>query len=88
MPERVSHWRVQQRRWSTGFVEVARKLLGRIWGAPWRLRTKLSASFLIFVQAFYPCAAIGLVSLALCLVLRGGDVRPYVPALALVAAQG
>ena len=85
VPERVGHWRVQQRRWSTGFVEVARKLLRQIWGAPWRFGYKLSASFLIFVQAFYPCAAIGVVSLVLCLALRGGDVRPYIPALTLVA---
>ncbi len=85
VPERVSHWRVQQRRWSTGFVEVARKLLRRIWGAPWRFGTKLAASFLIFVQLFYPCAAVGVVSLLACIALRDGDVRPYVPALALVA---
>ncbi len=86
VPERVSHWRVQQRRWSTGFVEVARKLLGQIWRAPWRLGFKLSASFLILVQAFYPCAAIGIVSLLACVALRGGDAKPYLPALALVAA--
>ena len=84
VPERVSHWRVQQRRWSTGFVQVARKLLGTIWAAPWTLRYKLSASFLILVQVFYPCAAIGIVSLAACVALRGGDVSPYLPILALV----
>ena len=84
VPERVSHWRVQQRRWSTGFVEVARKLLTTIWSAPWSFGYKLSASFLIFVQAFFPCVAIGLVSLAACVALRGGDIMPYVPALALI----
>ena len=84
VPERVSHWRVQQRRWSTGFVEVARKLLTTIWRAPWSFGFKLSASFLIFVQAFYPCAAIGIVSLVACLALRGGDVVSYLPALVLI----
>lgn len=84
VPERVSHWRVQQRRWSTGFVEVARKLLATIWQAPWSLPFKLSASFLIFVQLFYPCAAIAIVSFLLCAALRGGHVGPYVPLLVLV----
>ena len=86
VPERISHWRVQQRRWSTGFVQVARKLLATIWGANWSLRYKLSAGFLIFVQAFYPCAAIGLVSLVACLLLRQGDIAPYIPVLALVGS--
>ena len=86
VPERISHWRVQQRRWSTGFVEVARKLLRAVWGAPWSFQFKLSASFLIFVQAFYPCAAIGIVSLVACVLLRGGDVTAYVPALTLIGS--
>ncbi len=86
VPERVSHWRVQQRRWSTGFVQVARKLLATIWGAPWSFPFKLSASFLIFVQVFYPCAAAGIVALVVGVALRGGDARPYVPVLALIGA--
>ena len=84
VPERVSHWRVQQRRWSTGFVQVARKLLAIIWRAPWSFGFKLSASFLIFVQVFYPCAAIGIVSLIAGVILRGGDARPYMPVLTLI----
>ena len=84
VPEKVSHWRVQQRRWSTGFVQVARKLLAKIWGAPWPFGFKLTASFLIFVQVFYPCAAIGIVSLIACVALRLGDITPYIPVLALI----
>ena len=86
VPERVSHWRVQQRRWSTGFVQVARKLLGTIWRAPWSLGFKLSASFLIFVQLFYPCVAVGIVSLIAGVALRGGDATPYLPVLGLIGA--
>ncbi len=86
VPERVSHWRVQQRRWSTGFVQVARKLLPTIWSAPWSLLFKLSASFLIFVQVFYPCAAIGIVALVAGVALRGGDATPYGPVLGLIGA--
>ena len=84
VPERVSHWRVQQRRWSTGFVEVARKLLATIWRAPWSLGFKLSACFLIFVQLFYPCAAVAIVSLLACVILRAGQFGPYVPVFVLV----
>lgn len=77
VPDRLSHWRVQQRRWSTGFVEVARKLLPTIWNAPWTLGYKLSAMFLIFVQIFFPAAAVGLVSLFACIFIRHGNYHPY-----------
>ena len=81
VPERIGHWRVQQRRWSTGFVQVARKLLAAIWTAPWSVSFKLSASFLIFVQMFFPCLALGVVSFVACLALRGGNIVPYLPML-------
>ena len=84
VPERISHWRVQQRRWSTGFIEVARKLLPQIWHAPWTLGFKLSAAFLIFVQVFYACVAMGLVSFLAAVAMRGGDFTPYLPALTIV----
>ncbi len=57
VPDRLDHWRVQQRRWSNGFVQVARKLLGEVWGSDWALSRKISASALILIQAFYLCAA-------------------------------
>ena len=84
VPERVSHWRVQQRRWSTGFVEVARKLLAAVWEAPWSLSYKLSACFLIFVQAFYPCAAVSVVCFAACITLRRGHLSPYLESMEIV----
>ena len=59
VPEKVSHWQVQQRRWSNGFVQVARKLFGEVWMANWPWWRKLSASFLILIQMFYPCVALG-----------------------------
>lgn len=86
VPDRMSHWRVQQRRWSIGFIEVARKLLAEIWNAPWSFGYKLSAAFLIFVQVFYPCVAIGLVSLGVCVLLRRGDVTPYLPPIILIGS--
>jgi cellulose synthase/poly-beta-1,6-N-acetylglucosamine synthase-like glycosyltransferase len=84
VPERVRHWRVQQRRWSNGFVQVARKLMGRVWTAHWPLSRKVSATALIMIQAFYPCAAIALVSLLFCLILSGLNPLAYLPLLGLV----
>ena len=86
VPDRISHWRVQQRRWSTGFVEVARKLVPTIWEAPWSFSYKLSAMFLIFVQVFYPCAALGMVSLIVCIIIRHGNYNPYWPYMLLIGA--
>jgi cellulose synthase/poly-beta-1,6-N-acetylglucosamine synthase-like glycosyltransferase len=87
VPEKVSHWQVQQRRWSNGFVQVARKLLGEVWMANWPVWRKLSASFLILIQTFYPCVALTCLSLVLCAILRGGDLAPYLPVIATIAAM-
>jgi cellulose synthase/poly-beta-1,6-N-acetylglucosamine synthase-like glycosyltransferase len=86
VPEKVSHWQVQQRRWSNGFVQVARKLLGDVWTAKWPVWRKLSASFLILIQTFYPCVALACLSLGLCVFIRGGDFAPYLPIIATIAA--
>jgi cellulose synthase/poly-beta-1,6-N-acetylglucosamine synthase-like glycosyltransferase len=85
VPEQVRHWRVQQRRWSNGFVQVARKLLPKVWNSSWTFRGKLSASALILIQAFYPCAAIAVVASIFCLLLRGFDVHVYIPLMILMA---
>ena len=85
VPDKVSHWQVQQRRWSNGFVQVARKLLSEVWTAEWPVWRKLSASFLILIQTFYPCVALACLSLALCAIIRGGDLAPYVPVIATIA---
>ncbi len=85
VPERVRHWRVQQRRWSNGFVQVARKLLPKVWASDWSLSGKISASALILIQAFYPCAAIATVAFLFCLVLRGLNPLAYVPLMGFMA---
>jgi cellulose synthase/poly-beta-1,6-N-acetylglucosamine synthase-like glycosyltransferase len=86
VPEKFSHWQVQQRRWSNGFVQVARKLLSEVWAAEWPIWRKLSASFLILIQAFYPCAAVASISLLICVTARGGDLAPYLPVIATLTA--
>lgn len=87
VPDEVRHWQVQQRRWSNGFVQVARKLLKQVWTADWSLYRKVSASLLILIQAFYPCVAIASLSLFACTLLRGGDPQAYVPILTIVLAS-
>jgi cellulose synthase/poly-beta-1,6-N-acetylglucosamine synthase-like glycosyltransferase len=86
VPDKVSHWQVQQRRWSNGFVQVARKLLSEVWAAEWPVWRKLSAAFLILIQTFYPCVALACISLALCAFIRGGDLAPYAPIIETIAA--
>jgi cellulose synthase/poly-beta-1,6-N-acetylglucosamine synthase-like glycosyltransferase len=85
VPDRLDHWRVQQRRWSNGFVQVARKLLGEVWGSDWALGRKISASALILIQAFYLCAATATLALLACVVLRGFDIVPYLPVIEFLA---
>jgi len=86
VPEKVAHWQVQQKRWSTGFVQVARKMVIEIGQADWSLWRKLSASFLILIQLFYPCVAVACAALLACVLLRDGDLTPYLPILAIIAA--
>ena len=45
LPESVGAFKSQQRRWTRGAVQTARKLLPRIWRAPVPLSTKLEATF-------------------------------------------
>jgi cellulose synthase/poly-beta-1,6-N-acetylglucosamine synthase-like glycosyltransferase len=85
VPDRVGHWRVQQRRWSNGFVQVARKLFGELWVTDWQIWRKASATSLILIQMFYPCVALGSLSLALIAIVRGGDMAFYQPLIATAA---
>jgi cellulose synthase/poly-beta-1,6-N-acetylglucosamine synthase-like glycosyltransferase len=86
VPEQVRHWRVQQKRWSNGFVQVARKMLKQIWTADWSARRKVSATVLILIQAFFPCAAIAFASLLAGVILRDGDPAAYLSVITLIGA--
>ncbi|WP_374309251.1 glycosyltransferase family 2 protein [Methylocella sp.] len=86
VPDQVRHWRVQQRRWSNGFVQVARKLMKQVWESDWPLRRKISAMPLILVQTFYPCAAVAIGSMSASILLRQGDAAAYAPVIGMIAA--
>ncbi|MDQ0392267.1 glycosyltransferase family 2 protein [Labrys monachus] len=73
-PADIGAWRVQQARWSTGFVQVARKALPLIWRAAWPLPAKLGASLLLGLQAGLPCFLLAAGAL-----LLDGGVRGFGP---------
>ncbi|WP_448954268.1 glycosyltransferase family 2 protein [Labrys neptuniae] len=54
-PADLANWRVQQARWSTGFVQVARKGLPLVWRSNWRLSAKLGTCLLLGLQLGLPC---------------------------------
>jgi len=87
VPEKVCDWRIQQRRWSNGFVQVARRLFAEVWKTRWPFWRKLSASSLILIQTFYPCVALAFLSVFSGALLRGGDMDPYLPAITIILAS-
>ncbi|MBI3274785.1 MAG: glycosyltransferase, partial [Methylocystis sp.] len=85
VPEGIRDFRRQQRRWSNGFMQVAQKTILPLWRAPWTLMQRLAAIGLMAHQIFFPAAAIGLLALIVAVILRGGTIVPYLPALELIA---
>jgi cellulose synthase/poly-beta-1,6-N-acetylglucosamine synthase-like glycosyltransferase len=81
VPDRVRHWRVQQRRWASGFAQIARKLSVPLWKSPLSLFQKIFVGFLILYQAGLPALAIATVALCLDIVLREGAFPPVGPLL-------
>jgi cellulose synthase/poly-beta-1,6-N-acetylglucosamine synthase-like glycosyltransferase len=84
VPDQMRHWRVQQRRWASGFAQIARKLIGPISRSSWSIPKKFQAGFLILYQAALPVIAIAAVALLSDLVLRGGSLPPVGALLATV----
>jgi len=84
VPDRVRHWRVQQRRWASGFAQIARKLSARLWFSGWTLNRKLQAGFLILYQAGLPIIALAAVALLIDVLLRGGGLPPVGPIFATI----
>ncbi len=79
-PADLASWRVQQARWSTGFVQVARKSLPLVWRSNWSLAAKVGTSLLLGLQLGLPCFV-----LAACAFLADGMLRGFGPAHAVLA---
>jgi len=55
LPEDLHAFRAQQRRWTRGSAQTARKLLGHVWRTPGvRLAARLEATFQLTLNAAYP----------------------------------
>jgi hypothetical protein len=70
-PENLTAWRAQQRRWSHGFVQVAAKMLPRIWASALPLGRKTAATLLVGLQAAFPCFVIAAGAFLADIILRG-----------------
>ncbi|MGH6890392.1 MAG: glycosyltransferase family 2 protein [Rhizomicrobium sp.] len=79
VPERMRHWRVQQRRWASGFAQIARKLGVPLWRSRWSVGKKLQAGFLILYQGALPVIAVATLALFTDILLRGIRLPPLAP---------
>ncbi|MFT4131263.1 glycosyltransferase family 2 protein [Labrys sp. (in: a-proteobacteria)] len=70
-PADLASWRVQQARWSTGFVQVARKGLPLVWHSNWNLAAKFGTSLLLGLQLGLPCLVLAVAAFVLDGLLRG-----------------
>lgn len=85
VPEQIEHWRVQQRRWAMGFAQIARKLWTVIWMSHWSLAQRISAGFLLLYQVFMPITVLAILTMAIDLALRGGQLAfPALPLLGVI----
>jgi cellulose synthase/poly-beta-1,6-N-acetylglucosamine synthase-like glycosyltransferase len=69
LPPTLAAWRTQQFRWTKGFAQVAKKLIGRVWRSRLPFAAKLAFTLQTAQPMCYPLAALSLVgSLSLLLV--------------------
>ncbi len=71
LPQKVEDFSAQQSRWSKGFVQVARKLLGPIWKSAWPAEAKLATTVALAQQLIFPLLVVGVVALAISIVGHG-----------------
>ena len=86
VPEGIRDFRRQQRRWSNGFVQVAKRTLAPLWSAPWTLTQRIAAVALISHQLFFPAAAIGVIVFLVGVGLHG-SIAPYLFQLKIVGVM-
>jgi cellulose synthase/poly-beta-1,6-N-acetylglucosamine synthase-like glycosyltransferase len=70
-PADLAAWRVQQARWSTGFVQVAKKVLPLVWHSDWKLAAKLGSILLLGLQLGLPCFLLAAAAFVLDAAMRG-----------------
>jgi cellulose synthase/poly-beta-1,6-N-acetylglucosamine synthase-like glycosyltransferase len=65
LPQKLDDFSVQQSRWSKGFVQVARKLLGPIWRSDWSGEAKWTTTVALGQQLIFPALLVAIVALIL-----------------------
>jgi len=71
LPQKVEDFSAQQSRWSKGFVQVARKLLGPIWTSAWPAEAKLTTTVALAQQLIFPLLVVGVAALVISIVGHG-----------------
>lgn len=86
VPDKITDWGKQQRRWAMGFAQTARKLVWPIWKSGWPFWKRVSAEFLILYQVFLPLVALVIFAFAADIVLSGWNYRALLPYAGLISA--
>ena len=63
LPSTLAAWQAQQFRWTKGFIQVARKLLVRIWGSNFTWPQKLALTLQVCQPLCYPATGLLLLSM-------------------------
>jgi len=71
LPQKVEDFGAQQSRWSKGFVQVARKLLGPIWRSGWSTEAKLTTTVALGQQLIFPLLIAGVATLIVSILGHG-----------------
>ncbi len=71
LPQKLEDFSAQQSRWSKGFVQVARKLLGPIWNAGWSGEARFTTIVALGQQLIFPVLVVGVVALVLSVIGHG-----------------
>ena len=71
LPSKLDDFSAQQSRWSKGFMQVARKLLGPIWNSDWSGEAKFTTTVALGQQLIFPVLVAGIVALILSVIGHG-----------------
>ena len=71
LPSKLDDFSAQQSRWSKGFMQVARKLLGPIWKSDWSDEAKFMTTVALGQQLIFPVLVVGVVALILSVIGHG-----------------
>ena len=71
LPSKLDDFSAQQSRWSKGFMQVARKLLGPIWKSDWSDEAKFTTTVALGQQLIFPVLIVGVVALIVSVIGHG-----------------